>query len=85
MEKVTLENLVNRIETDTRLLKKHSDHKEMLERRITRTKEEMIKKLYEKDENDKYVHSFLERNAIYGIVSESYGLNERGGNFEQKS
>ena len=45
----------------------------------------MIKKLYEKDENDKYVHSFLERNAIYGIVSESYGLNERGGNFEQKS
>lgn len=28
---------------------------------------EMIKELYRKDENGKYVHSLLERNAIYGL------------------
>lgn len=82
MEKITLENLINRIETDTKLLKEHPEHKEMLGRRIARTNE-MIKELYRKDENDKYVHSFLERNAIYGVVSESHGLNnERGDNFD---
>lgn len=36
----------------------------------------MIKKLYEKDENNKYVHSLLERNAIYGVISESNGLKK---------
>ena len=77
-EKITLENLVNRIETDTKLLKEHPEHKEMLERRIARTNE-MIKELYRKDENDKYVHSFLERNAIYGITGESYVLKDENG------
>ena len=82
MEEVTLENLANRIETDTRLLKEHPENKKMLERRIAKTNE-MIKKLYEKDENGKYIHSLLERNAIYGVVSESHGLNnERGDNFD---
>ena len=51
---------------------------EMLERRIARTNE-MIKELYRKDENDKYVHSFLERNAIYGITGESYALKDENG------
>ena len=78
MEKITLENLVNRIETDTKLLKEHPEHKEMLERRIARTNE-MIKELYRKDENDKYVHSFLERNAIYGITGGSYVLKDENG------
>lgn len=78
MEKITLENLVNRIETDTKLLKEHPEHKEMLERRIARTNE-MIKELYRKDENDKYVHSFIERHAIYGITGESYVLKDENG------
>lgn len=78
MEEVTLENLTNRIETDTRLLKEHPENKKMLERRIAKTNE-MIKKLYEKDENDKYVHSLLERNAIYGIISEPHKLKDEGG------
>ena len=75
MGEVTLKNLTNRIETDTKLLKEHPENKEMLERRIAKTNE-MIKKLYEKDENGKYVHSLLERNAIYGVISESYGLKK---------
>ena len=76
--KITLENLVNRIEANTKLLKEHPEHKETLERRFARTNE-MIKELYRKDENDKYVHSFLERNAIYGITGESYVLKDENG------
>ena len=78
MEEVTLENLVNRIEIDTKLLKEHPENKEILERRITKTNE-MIKKLYEKDENGKYIHSLLERNAIYGVISESSKLKDENG------
>ena len=33
---------------------------------------EMIKELYRKDENGKYVHSLLERNAIYGMYGNTY-------------
>lgn len=73
MEEVTLENLANRIETDTKLLKEYPENKEILERKIAKTNE-MIKKLYEKDENGKYIHSLLERNAIYGVISESSEL-----------
>lgn len=33
---------------------------------------EMIKELYRKDENGKYVHSLLERNSIYGMHGNTY-------------
>lgn len=33
---------------------------------------EMIKELYRKDENGKYVHSLLERNSIYGMYGNTY-------------
>ena len=39
---ITLLNLISRIELDTRLLKKHPEHKEMLERRIRRNKELIV-------------------------------------------
>ena len=61
--------------TDTKLLKEQPENKKMLERRIAKTNE-MIKKLYEKDENGKYIHSSLERNAIYGVTSESSELKK---------
>ena len=40
---ITLLNLISRIELDTHLIKKHPEHKEMLERRIQRNKELIVK------------------------------------------
>ena len=37
--KVTLRNLVNRLNTNEKFLKKHPENKEMLERKIAETKE----------------------------------------------
>ena len=38
---------------------------------------EMNKELYRKDENGKYVHSFLERNSIYGMHGTYYNKPQR--------
>lgn len=38
---------------------------------------EMIKELYRKDENGKYVHSLLERNSIYGMHGTYYNKPQR--------
>jgi len=40
--KITLANIVNRIETDMGLLQKHPESKEMLEKRIAENKELIV-------------------------------------------
>ena len=52
LKRLTEANMSPEDEADTKLLKEHPEHKEMLERRIARTNE-MIKQLYMKDENGK--------------------------------
>lgn len=49
--KVTLQNLVNRIELNEKLLKEHPENKEMLERRIAETKELIIQCVLQNDGN----------------------------------
>lgn len=44
-EKVTLQELVIRLSTNLRLLETHPEQKEMLEKRIEQTKDEIIKTL----------------------------------------
>lgn len=39
----TIENYVSRLETNTRLLEKHPEHKEMFERKINEAKEAIIR------------------------------------------
>lgn len=53
---VTLQNLVNRIELNEKLLKEHPENKEMLERKIAETKELIIQCVLQNNGN-----SLLER------------------------
>lgn len=67
-----VQSKINELEKDTALplLKKYTGS--------TRTNE-MFKELYRKDENGKYIHSFIERHAIYGITGEPYVLKDENG------
>lgn len=53
---ITLQNLVNRINLNEKFLKEHSENKELLERKITETKELIIRCVVQNDKN-----SLLER------------------------
>lgn len=48
---VTLENLVNRLKTDQKLLVTHPENKDLLERRIKRHAEEIIRCVMKAHEN----------------------------------
>ena len=49
--KVSLKNLVNRIETDEKLLEKNPQNKEILQNRITKSKELIIKCVLQNSNN----------------------------------
>lgn len=53
---ITLQNLVNRINLNEKFLKEHPENKELLERKITETKELIIRCVVQNDKN-----SLLER------------------------
>ena len=48
---VTLQNLVNRMNANKEFLEKHSEHTEMLERKIAETKELIIQCVMQNDKN----------------------------------
>lgn len=56
---VTLQNLVNRIELNEKLLKEHPENKEMLERKIAETKDFIIRCVLQNNGN-----SLLERISL---------------------
>ena len=49
--KVTLRNLVNRLNTNEKFLKEHSENKEMLERKTAETKELIIQCVLQNEGN----------------------------------
>lgn len=48
---VTLKNLVNRMNANEKLLKEHPENREMLERKITETKELIIQCVMQNENN----------------------------------
>lgn len=48
---VTLKNLVNRMNTNEKFLKEHPENREMLERKITETKELIIQCVMQNEDN----------------------------------
>ena len=48
---VTLKNLVNRLNTNEKFLKEHPENKELLERKITETKELIIQCVLQNEDN----------------------------------
>lgn len=48
---VTLKNLVNRMNANEKFLKEHPENKEMLERKITETKELIIQCIMQNENN----------------------------------
>ena len=48
---ITLRNLVNRLNTNEKFLKEHSENKEMLERKIAETKELIVQCVLQNDGN----------------------------------